>query len=137
MFVDRYVPTAVPRVTSLIANQNIEFVVIPRWNDVRRRYANKAVKFSFENDSCYLWQWLSISGSKGPLYVHFFFHFDAHLGLVLPVCEIVVADPGFPKRVGGGAPTPKVTAQMYYFGHFFRKTTSIWKKLEAGGAGDT
>ena len=29
---------------------------------------------------CYLWQWLSISGSKGPI----FFHFHTHLGFVSP-----------------------------------------------------
>ena len=35
---------------------------------------------------------------------------------------------------GGGAPTPKVGAPTYYFGHFFSKTAWNWKKLHWEGA---
>ena len=51
-----------------------------------------------------------------------------------PQPPLSVADPEFPRRGGGGAPTPKVLAKTYFLSNFFPKTVWKWKKLDMGGA---
>ena len=43
-----------------------------------------------------------------------------------------MADPGFPRRRGGGWATPKVRAPIYHLAKFFPKTAWKWKNLDPG-----
>ena len=75
-----------------------------------------------------------LADPRGPPLSRIFFHFHAHLGLVPPTWEIVVADPGFPKRVWGepqrSRRKPIILAISFEKLHRFGKN---WKR----GAGDT
>ena len=74
-----------------------------------------------------------VTCGSGYLLVAFFFSFSCLFGVGAPRLGNRSSRSRISQTSVGG--TPKVTTQTYYFGHFFRKTTSIWKKMEARGWG--